>query len=264
WIGTENGLDHWSPSAAPLRRYTEEDGLAGNTVSCILEDAAHALWISTNRGISRLDTATSRFTSYGTADGLPGINMTGWGGCSQTESGEMFFSGFSGAGAVFPTNVAERAYTPTTVFTHVRVLDSTSRVETEPSPATSISYASGLRLQPSQNKFSIEFAALSFLSPDTNRFRYRMQGLQKEWTEVGSDQRVAAVMALPAGSYAFQVQAATGHGAWSPAIATLRIVMLPPWWKSAPFYAFVCVAAAAVFSLAYRRRVRQLAHAYNV
>ena len=58
WIGTQNGLDHWDASARPVERYTEADGLSGNTVSCILEDDTRALWISTNRGISRLDTTT--------------------------------------------------------------------------------------------------------------------------------------------------------------------------------------------------------------
>ena len=139
-----------------------------------------------------------------------------------------------------------------------------SRVETEPSSATSISYASGVRLQPSQDRFSIEFTALSFLSPETNRFRYRMRGLQEEWTEVGSDQRIATYMALPAGSYSFQLQGATSHGPWSNAVATLNIVMLPPWWNSWAFYACVCLVSAAALSIAYRLRVRQLSHAHNV
>ena len=119
-------------------------------------------------------------------------------------------------------------------------------------------------MQPSQNKFSIEFAALSFLSPDTNRFRYRMQGLQDEWTEVRSNQRVATYMALPRGSYSFQVQGATGHGPWSSSAAALSIVMLPPWWRSWPSYIGVSLIAAFALSMAYRLRVRQLAHTYSV
>jgi signal transduction histidine kinase len=119
-------------------------------------------------------------------------------------------------------------------------------------------------LLPSQDKFSIEFAALSFLSPETNRFRYRMQGLQEEWTEVGSDQRVATFMALPAGAYAFQLQSAASHGPWSDTVATLQIVMLPPWWNSWTFFLGMGLAAIASLSLAYRLRVRQLARAYNV
>ena len=122
---------------------------------------------------------------------------------------------------------------------------------------------SEIRLRPSQGKFSVEFAALSFLSPETNRFRYRLQGLQEEWTEVRSDQRVATYMALPPGSYSFQVQGATGHGpgalgsdaAHRHAAAVVGDVAL--------LRAASLVVAATLF-MAYRLRVRQLTHAYNV
>lgn len=264
WIGTQNGLDHWDANARPIHRYTEADGLAGNTVSCILEDETHRLWVSTNRGISRLDGTSGAFTSYGTADGLPGVNMTGWGSCSTSDSGEMFFAGFAGAAAFVPVRVRDRVYTPPPVLTHLRLLDASSPVENETSLPSAISYTTGIRLKPSQDKFSIEFAALSFLSPETNRFRYRMQGLQEEWTEVGSDQRVATFMSLPAGTYAFELQSAASHGPWSAAVATLQIVMLPPWWNTWSFYACVAIFAIASLGLAYRLRVRQLSRAYNV
>lgn len=263
WIGTQNGLDHWDRNARPIRRYTDADGLAGNTVSCILEDEVHRLWISTNRGISRLDSASGQFVSYGTADGLPGVNMTGWGSCSQAESGEMFFAGFAGAAAFVPAHVVERSYMPPPVLTDLRLLDAASSSGNETFPPRAISYATGITLLPFQDKFSIEFAALSFLSPETNRFRYRLQGLQDEWTEVGSDQRVATFMALPAGTYAFQLQGAAGHGPWSDAVATLQIVMLPPWWNTWALYACVGLAATGALTTAYRLRVRQLSRAYN-
>lgn len=264
WIGTQSGLDHWDSHARPVRHYTQEDGLPGSTVSCILEDDARQLWMSTDRGISRLDTTTGAFKAYGTAEGLPGVNMTGWGSCARAESGEMFFAGFAGAAAFFPRMIADRDYVPPAVLTRFRLLDSAFEVDGERASTVPIGDTSELRLRPSQGKFSIEFAALSFLSPETNRLRYRLQGLQEEWTEVRSDQRVATYMALPVGSYSFQVQGATGHGPWSSSPATLRIVMLPPWWTSRPFYLLASVVATATLFIAYRLRVRQLTHAYNV
>lgn len=262
WIGTQNGLDHWDANASPLAHYADSDGLSGNTVSCILEDEARRLWISTNRGISRLDIATGQFKAYGTAEGLPGVNLTGWGGCSRAASGEMFFAGFAGAAAFFPHADTQQDYLPPAVLTSLRLFD--AEFSEDGSPVKAISHTSAVTLLPRQNKFSIEFAALSFLSPGTNRFRYRMQGMQDEWIDARGDQRVATYMALPPGSYSFQVQAATAHGPWNAAAATLNIVMLPPWWRSWPFYFGMTLAAIAAMSVAYRVRVRQLSHNYNV
>ncbi len=264
WIGTQAGLDHWDANGTAIRRYTHEDGLPGGTVSCILEDDARQLWMSTDLGIARLDPATGRFKTYGTADGLPGLNMTGWDACARAESGEMFFAGFAGAVAFFPRTVVDRDYVPPVVITRLRLLDATQEVNGTRASAIPAGRTSEITLRPSQSTLSVEFAALSFLSPDTNRFRYRLQGLQEEWTEVRSDQRVATYVALPPGSYSFQVQGATEHGSWSPSAATLRIVKLPPWWKTWPFYLLASGLVGVTLFMAYRMRLRQLTHSYNV
>jgi signal transduction histidine kinase len=65
-------------------------------VSCILEDERGNLWMSTNNGVSKFDTLLQTFKHYSTADGLPGNDLTGWGSCSKSSSGEMFFGGFRG------------------------------------------------------------------------------------------------------------------------------------------------------------------------
>jgi ligand-binding sensor domain-containing protein/signal transduction histidine kinase len=264
WIGTQNGLDHFDLKGVALSHFTERDGLAGNTVSCILEDREHRLWISTNRGLSSLNTATGNFKTYGTEDGLPGPDMTGWGGCSQAKSGEMFFAGFSGATAFFPENVKDPDYVPPTVLTNLRLFSPASQIEGTAQSLKPITYTTKLVLRPSQNRFSIAFSALSFLSPASNRFRYRMQGLPDDWTEVSSNQRSATYMALPAGSYVFEVQGATSHGPWNTSGATLNIVLLPPWWKSLWFRLCAIFLAGFTLVMAYRVRVRQLAHIYNL
>jgi signal transduction histidine kinase/ligand-binding sensor domain-containing protein len=264
WVGTQNGLDHLDPNGVALAHFSEQDGLAGNTISCILEDRAHELWISTNGGLSRLNTTTGYFKAYGTEDGLPGLDMTGWGGCSQSKSGEMFFAGFSGATAFFPEKVAESTYAPPVVFTNLRLYDASSQTGGKNQTVANINYSSNLRLLPSQNRFSIEFSALSFLSPASNRFRYRMQGLQEEWTEVSSNQRAATYMAVPAGSYVFEVQGATRHGPWNTSGAKLNIVLLAPWWKTSSFRLCAFFVTGFALVMAYRLRVRQLAHTYNL
>src|SRR5262249_29984204 len=173
-------------------------------------------------------------------------------------------AGFSGATAFFPEKVTDPTYAPPIVFTNLRLYDASSQIESKTQSVINVNYVRTLELLPSQNRFSIEFSALSFLSPPSNRFRYRLQGLQDEWTEVSSNQRSATYMALPAGSYVFEVQGATLHGPWNSSGGTLNIVLLAPWWKSLSFRLGAFFMAGLTLVIAYRFRVRQLAHTYNL
>jgi ligand-binding sensor domain-containing protein len=121
WVGTQNGLDRFDPHTGKFVDYYERDGLAGDTVSCVLEDAQKNLWISTNKGLSRFDSARKLFRNYTVADGLPGNDLTGWTACAKNRSGEMFFGGFSGATAFNPEAVGESQDTPPIVLTEFRV-----------------------------------------------------------------------------------------------------------------------------------------------
>lgn len=96
WVGTQNGLNKLDPQTGRFIAFTQRDGLPGNVVSCILEDNSGNLWMSTNNGVARFNSARTTFSSFSTADGLPGPDLTGWGACFQSPSGEMFFGGFNG------------------------------------------------------------------------------------------------------------------------------------------------------------------------
>jgi len=95
-----------------------------------------------------------------------------------------------------------------------------------------INYTDTITLSHSQNNFSIGFSVLSYFNAATNRYRYRLEGLDQEWNEVGSDQRLASYTTLPTGTYMFHVQGASRRGLWSEPGAQLRIQILPPWWAT--------------------------------
>jgi Y_Y_Y domain len=80
----------------------------------------------------------------------------------------------------------------------------------------SITYANGLTLSYEQNVFSFGFAALSYFDQAGNRYRYKLDRLDRQWTEVSSDRRLANYTTLPAGRYTFRLQAATSQGSWYP------------------------------------------------
>ncbi|MCI0388069.1 MAG: hypothetical protein MOB07_04785, partial [Acidobacteria bacterium] len=122
----------------------------------------------------------------------------------------------------------------------------------------SISYASDLALSHEQNVFSFTFAALSYFNPATNRYRYKLEGLDREWNEVGSDRRLATYTTLPPGKYTFRAQGATSSGAWSEPGVALRIEILPPWWDTSWFRAAAAALILVSIWLLYQARIHRM------
>jgi signal transduction histidine kinase/ligand-binding sensor domain-containing protein len=263
WAATENGLNKLDRKSDTFTHYYATDGLPISAVSCILEDQAGRLWISTTRGLSRFDPATKIFKNYSTADGLPGNDLTGWDACFKSSRGEMFFGGFSGGVAFYPEKVDDRSYIPSIVLTDFQL--SGKQVESGPqSPLKkSITYVKDLTLTHQQNVFSLTFSALSYSDPATNLYRYKLEGLDRRWTEVGSDRRLAAYTTLPSGRYTFRVQGATSQGAWSEPGVELRITILPPWWGTWWFRTICAITAVSILWLLYLFRLRQMAQRFN-
>jgi ligand-binding sensor domain-containing protein/signal transduction histidine kinase len=263
WLGTQNGLDRFDPKTGSFTVYTRRNGLPGNAVACILGDDQGDLWMSTNNGVARLNPGSKTFRNYSMTDGLPGPDFTGWGACSRSPGGEMFFGGFSGATAFFPDNVTDASYTPPTVLTDLRLPGNSAERRSYFSLQRSVSYTRDLILSHRESVFSLGFAALSYSSPATNRYRYRLEGLEPDWNEVGSDHRQATYTTLPAGTYTFRVQGATSGGAWSDPGVAVRIRILPAWWNTSWFRAS-CMAAFLVLLWAlHRLRLHQIAQQFN-
>jgi ligand-binding sensor domain-containing protein/signal transduction histidine kinase len=264
WVGTQNGLDKLNPQTGRFSAFTQQDGLPGNAVGCILEDENGNLWMSTNNGVARFNLQSKTFTNFSTAEGLPGPNLTGWGACFQSPSGEMFFGGFNGGTSFYPDKVVDSSSAPRIVLTDFRLFGNRVQIGSDSPLRESISYTRNLILPHQQNVFSITFAALSYASPATNRYRYILEGLERDWNEVGSDRRQAIYTTLPSGTYTFRAQGATRGGPWSEPGVALRIEILPPWWGVWWIRGIFGIAAVCMLWALYQLRLQQLVREYNM
>ena len=260
WVGTQNGLTRMDPRTRSFKTYDTHDGLPGNTISCITDDSKGNLWMSTNRGLSRLDPSTGTFENYTDSDGLPGNDFTGWSTCHKGRDGELFFGGFAGAVGFYPdklTGIDERV---PIVLTALEVAGETERVGDGGPLEKSISYTTAITLTHQENEFSLRFAGLHYVSPFSNRYRYRLLGLDHDWIEVDSSSRRASYTTLPPGRYTFQVQAASAQGTWMEPGESLQIRILPPWWATWWFRTLYAAAGISALWIIYRMRIARLSH----
>ncbi len=260
WIGTDNGLDLLDRSRGTVTVFTTKEGLPDNAIESILGDRHGYLWLGTHNGLSRFDPDAATFRNYTESDGLPGnfLDPYGAGGTCQTQTGEMVFGSSNGVTAFYPDRISENPHVPPVRLTDFLLFNRPVRQGGDSPLTRSIWATDAVTLTHRQSIFTLEFAALSYMAPERNRYRYRLEGLETQWNEVDSGRRSATYTNLPAGKYLFRVQGSNNDGVWNSKGATLAITVLPPWWATWWFRSILCLVIFGLISAAYRSRVKGL------
>ena len=256
WVGAIDGLYRYNRQSETFTRYTESQGLPSSTIRCIREDAIGRIWLSTQKGISRFDSHTETFRNYDVSDGLQTNEFSD--GCYQGPDGEIFFGGSNGLDSFIPERIHDNPYMPPVVITSFKIFNKPVPIGPNSVLKKAITYTDSLTLSYRDNIFSFEFAALSYANSHRNRYRYKLDGLETDWNEVGSKQRLATYTNLDPGRYVFRVQGSNSDGVWNKEGVSLSIVITPPWWRTSWFRALSVAVFLALLWAAYRLRVRQL------
>lgn len=251
WVGTfARGLNRFDPSTGKCKRFFEKDGLPNNFVKVALPDDKGNLWISTDRGIAKLDGRTGTFTNLAVTDGLHGDVFLSGAYC-RTREGLFLFGGMGGATGFIPDSVRKLTTPPPVAITAFQVYD-------RPFPLERGLYdLPTVTLSHDQNFVSFEFAALDFTAPARNRYKFKMEGLDTGWVD-GGVRRFARYTHLPPGRYTFRVIGANKDGVWNHAGASFLIIITPPFWSTWWFRGAMLALLIALGVLLYNYRVNRL------
>lgn len=248
WFATTGGgLIKLSADWKTSTRYTTRNGLPTNVLYGILEDNSGHLWISSLQGLIRLHIATSAIKVYTQANGLI-TDQFNYNSAYKHKDGRMYFGSVKGMIAFDPASFDQQEPSPPTYITGFQLNNKEVTPDTADSPLkTSILYTDTIVLDYDQNNFSIEFAALNFSSPEVTRYKYRLKGLDKDWTYLNSN-RKAYFTDLSNGDYEFIVQAESNIGSWVGQERKLFIRITPPFWKSNTAYiVYLLLLVTAVY-----------------
>lgn len=240
WLGCADGLvkiDRQKP--AQKRLYTERDGMANSHVYGILLDKKGYFWLSTNRGILRFDSASNTFLNFKPSDGLQG-NEYNRNAYLITSTGQMYFGGANGFNYFDPLRINPNRQPPKVRIWKVSFANA-------PSNTVYPDRQNQLVLKPTQNSFSIDYAAIDYLSNGQNTYRYRLKGVDSTWIEA-NQQTTARFVQVPAGHHTFEVQAANSDGFRNPVPAGLQIIIEPHFWETLWFrVAMILLLAAGTY-----------------
>ncbi len=285
WIGTRNGLDRIDPATMDIEHsalppsyvtslLTDLNGrlwvgtygggitildqgkanmvanLPSANISMLLADRDGHVWASTDNGIARVDGDSMAVRKLHRAEGVAITNA--WiGSGAVSKEGELLFGGLGGLTVIRPELLRTWTFKPPLALTDVRL--GGKRV-----PAGRYRPGTAMTVEANANSVAVEFSALDYSAPQSNRYAYRLDGFDRDWTETDATRRLAAYTNLPPGQYTLLLRASNRSGDWSDAELALPIVVLPAWYQTLWWQVLVVLLAAALVAGFVRLRTARL------
>ena len=260
WLGTQGaGLLLFDKATGHYKSYTTTEGLPGNTILRILEDKKGNLWLSTYAGLCRFNPASQTCRNFSTSDGLQS-NQFSFNAALALRSGEFLFGGIKGFNIFSPDSLYDQSYTPGIFLTGLKI-------DNKPLNEGTNNYKvimhqetiSQIVLPYDKAIVSLDFVALNYTGTDKIKYSFYLQGWDKTWNYT-SNIRTANYSRLQEGKYVFKVKATRPDGSWSEEINLVRIIVLPPWYRTWWAYLLYLLATAGIIYLyiSYTRRQERL------
>ncbi len=239
WIGTNEGLnelivkydinDRKLPDVE-IKTFTIKDGLADNTINCIVEDASGNLWLGTSLGISMFNSETKKFMNFDRTDGISGGDFNYSAAC-KTENGLILMGSTSGLNYFYPDDISLSGFVPPVLITDFQIFNKSVQPGKNDMLISSVFTAESVKLSYTQNVFSLQFAALDYSAPLNIQYAYKMEGFDSDWILSGK-RRFVTYTNLNPGEYTFKVKATNSDGIWNNNETSLNVIVTPPWWQT--------------------------------
>jgi signal transduction histidine kinase/ligand-binding sensor domain-containing protein len=259
WVGTNTrGLFMCNEDGTILKRYDMSNILPNNRIHAITEDSKGDIWLSSNSGISRLNTEIQSIRNYSKEDGLQGdqfYQQT----FLKTRQGELYFGGYNGFNSFNPESLNESDYIPPVYITDFQIFNKpVSYAGPGAQFPTHISEAKEIKLNWNQRVFSFSFVAINYNHPKKSQYSYKMEGFEKDWNFTDASRRYVTYTNLDPGNYTFRVRATNNDGIWNDKGTSLKIIILPPFWKTLWFRLIIISVIILIFASFFIIRVREL------
>jgi signal transduction histidine kinase/ligand-binding sensor domain-containing protein len=241
----------------------EKNGMPTAMVGAVIPGDDGHLWLATPVGIVRISdkafqlvqkdpAAQVAYTLYGTEDGMAGLpTAPGSQAAVRAADGRIWFVTTNGITIADPRMITDDSTVPPV---HIEGLVADAR---------RLGVAAHMRLAPKTSTIEIDYSAVTFSSPTKVRYRYRLDGFDREWREVGM-RREALYTNLPPGKYQFRVGAANNERGFNTDAAAIDFVLLPTFYQTWWFYGVSALTLVLALWLIWQMRVRHLQREFSL
>lgn len=260
WLGTNGaGMQRFDRQKGTFDQFSTKNGLPNNVVYGIQTDVRNNLWLSTNMGLCRFEPKTGNTTNYTIEDGLIS-NEFNRREFSKGPDGTLYFSGPSGDTWFNPEDFYKIGKASSIYFNELRIGNKPvefSNLKVGGFQLTKpIEQTEKLEFTHDQSMITLGFALMDLTNREVNRFRYKMEGFDKEWIDAGKFSE-ATYTNLSPGEYTFNVIGCNSRKVWNTQPKTLAITILPPWWGTWWFRFLVVMFVGGMIYALYRYRLKQ-------
>jgi signal transduction histidine kinase/ligand-binding sensor domain-containing protein len=262
WVGTKGGLSRLKNGR--VATLTGKNGLPCDGIDWSMEDDAHSFWLYTDCGLLRIARSeldawasdpnrTVHVAVFDSSDGVHtrGVDPNYSPNVVRSPDGRVWFTTYDGL-----SRVADPQHVP------LNRLPPPVHIEMITADRKTYQTASSLRLPPLVRDLEIDYTALSLVAPEKVRFKYKLEGRDRDWQDVG-DRRQAFYTDLAPRKYRFRVIACNNNGVWNDAGASFAFTIDPAYYQTIWFRAFCVLAFLASLWLLYQLRIRQLQRELN-
>jgi signal transduction histidine kinase/ligand-binding sensor domain-containing protein len=258
WVGGELGLARFDGARfVPISNRSGEPFMG---ISGIVRARDGDLWLNGGGGIAHIPRAeldrvlddpdhSVESETFNQLDGVPGYarQLSPLPSAVETTDGRIWFSMTGGIVSIDSTRLVRNSLPPP-----VTIWSVTSGNDRHPNFGTRI------ELPVHTNDIQIDYSAGSLTVPERVRFRYKLEGLDRYWQDVG-DRREAHYTNLASGKYKFRVTASNNDGVWNNTGASIDFAIAPAFYQTGWFYALCALASAVMLAALYRIRMQHVA-----
>jgi signal transduction histidine kinase/ligand-binding sensor domain-containing protein len=269
WIATQGGLSRLKNGH--IATLTSKNGLPCDSVQWMMDDDSHSEWLYMPCGLVRISGVDLeawvndprrmiQATVFDSSDGVEThSDVHGYSPrVTKTADGELWFATPGGVSIIDPRHLETNKLPPPV---HIEQVTADRKMYWQNSSGdASISQP---KLPPLVRDLEIDYTALSLVAPEKNRFRYKLEGRDRDWQDVGN-RRQAYYSDLPPGNYRFRVIASNNNGVWNEAGTSLDFSIAPAYYQTIWFRMMCVVAFLFLLWGLYQLRVRQLAREFNM
>lgn len=222
------------------RNINNTSGLVDNTVYATVPDNFGNVWITTNRGLSRLD-PNQKFTTYQVSEGVQAEEFNRM--CNlKLSDGSIVMGGINGINIIDPLKAITQTAPLNPVIYSLTLRKSNEVVELEKSTLMD----SEIKLNSDETSFTVRFGVTDYRKPSRFVAEYKLEGFDDAWQKSDAFGKINYNQLSP-GSYTFTVRITNPAG--EQRSSALAIYIKPPFWMTWWFrllLSFVVVSVAII------------------
>lgn len=253
WVTTVYGMSLYDETTDSFDRITADDGLPGNIIYRIVEDGDNFFWVSTANGLVRFHPETRAMHTYTYTDGLHESQFN-YSSSYKSPDGTIYMGTINGMISFHPERFKEDTYALPLYITRMYMAGSPEKsIRLLKYPAEN---PYEVKLPYNAATFTISYIAPGFTSPQAIRYSYMLEGVDKDWIDMGKNREVTFARLSP-GKYTFKVRSTNASDVWQENEQSLHIMITPPFWATTWAYVIylLLIAGGVVLFYLYKRRI---------